>query len=90
LREQIDGKIFVVFNESFSTPNGPDLVVYLTKNSSATSRDDISKGVELGELKSITGKQVYEVSTNLNIKEYNSVSIHCKAFNVPWSYAPLT
>jgi len=85
--EEKDGKTFVVFGENFSTPNGPDLVVYLTKNSAKTTRQDISDGIELGELKSTKGKQTYEITGDAS--QYNSVSIHCKAFNVPWSYAPL-
>ena len=87
--EQKDGKFFIVFGDNFSTPNGPDLVVYLTKNSSKTTRDDIVKGEVLGELKSIIGKQTYEIPSNINIEEYKSVSIQCRAFNVPWSFAPL-
>jgi len=82
-----DNKFFVVFGENFSTPNGPNLVVYLTKNTTPTTREDIKAGIVLGELKSIVGKQVYEVPSGIDVKEFNSVSIHCRAFNVPWSYA---
>lgn len=87
--ESRDGKFFVVFGENFSTPNGPDLVVYLTKNSGPTTREDLKQGVELGELKSLKGKQVYEFPAGVDALQYNSVSIHCRSFNVPWSYAPL-
>lgn len=87
--ESSGGKNYVVFSDDFSTPNGPDLVVYLTKNTGATTRDDIKEGVQLAELKSIAGKQVYEVPSGVDVAQYNSVTIHCRAFNVPWSYAPL-
>ncbi len=87
--EQRDGIFFVVFQDNFETPNGPDLVVYLTRNSEPTKRDDISNGIKLGELKSTVGKQVYEIPSELNINDFKSVSIHCRAFNVPWSYARL-
>jgi len=83
-----DGDHFLLFNESFVTPNGPDLVVYFTKNSAPTTRTDIANGVVLGDLKSLQGKQVYKIPREINIDEFNSVSIHCRAFNVPWSYAP--
>jgi hypothetical protein len=46
------------------------------------------RGIELGELKSIKGKQVYEIPKGTQLSEYNSVTIQCRAFNVPWSYAP--
>jgi len=86
--EQKDGSYFLVLGDDFDTPNGPDLVLYLTKNSDPTTRSDISQGIEIGKLKSTTGMQVYELG-DINLDEYNSVSIHCRAFNVPWSYAPL-
>ena len=88
LQEQ-DGKTFVVFEDDFSTPNGPDLVVYLTKNSEPTERNDVSEGQELGELKSTVGKQVYEIPAGVDVNDFSSVTIHCRAFNVPWSYARL-
>ncbi len=87
--QTVDGKHFVVFGDDFSTPAGPDLVVYLTKNLGPTERADIQAGIELGELKSTAGKQVFEIPQGIDISEYFSVTIHCRAFNVPWSYAPL-
>lgn len=87
--ESKDGRHYVVFGDDFTTPNGPDLVVYLTKNTAPSSRQDVRDGIQLAPLKSTTGKQVYEVPDNVNVGEYNSITIHCRAFNVPWSYAPL-
>jgi len=84
-----DGTSFVVFGEDFSTPNGPDIVVYLTKNSGDTTRDDIKAGLVLEKLKSTSGKQVYSIPAGTDVSQYNSVSLHCRAFNVPWSYASL-
>ena len=87
--EEQNGKLFVVFGDDFTTPNGPDLVVYLTKNSAPSIRADVQNGIELQELKSTRGMQVYAIPENAAIDDYNSVTIHCRAFNVPWSYAPL-
>lgn len=87
--EEKGGRHYVVFGDDFSTPNGPDLVVYLTKNSGKTSREDVKQGLQLAELKSVKGKQVYEIPAGTDASQYNSVTIHCRAFNVPWSYAPL-
>lgn len=87
--ETKDGSSFVVFGEDFSTPNGPDIVVYLTKNTGGTTRDDVKAGLVLEKLKSTAGKQVYSVPAGTDVSQYNSVSLHCRAFNVPWSYAPL-
>lgn len=84
-----DGRHFLVFGDNFDTPNGPDLQVYLTKNTGPTERADIPAGIALGKLKSLKGKQVYQLPSDIAIADYHSVTIHCKAFNVPWSFAPL-
>ena len=81
---------FIVLQSDFSTPAGPDLVLYLTKNSATSSRADIKAGIEIGDLKSTTGMQMYKLPAGTDISQYNSVTIHCKAFNVPWSFAPLS
>lgn len=86
---QKDGDQFVMFGDDFSTPNGPDLVVYLTKNTAPSTRDDVANGLTLGPLKSLNGKQVYDIPAGTDTSQFNSVTIHCRAFNVPWSYAPL-
>jgi glycine/D-amino acid oxidase-like deaminating enzyme/nitrite reductase/ring-hydroxylating ferredoxin subunit/DMSO/TMAO reductase YedYZ heme-binding membrane subunit len=85
----VDGRAVVVFEDDFETPNGPDLRVYLTPNAGPTERADIREGVLLGKLKSIRGMQAYDVPEGTRLDDYRSVSIHCQAFNVPWSYAPL-
>lgn len=78
---------YAVFDQNFKTPNGPDIRVYLTKNSAPTQRDDIKAGIELGVLKSVDGKQTYVIPIGTKIEDFHSISLHCKAFNVPWSYA---
>jgi len=88
--QQQDGKSFIVLGEDFATPAGPDLVLYLTKNLEKTTREDVRAGLQIEKLKSTTGKQVYEVPAGTDLAQYNSVTIHCRAFNVPWSYAPLS
>ncbi|HEY4673462.1 MAG TPA: DM13 domain-containing protein [Nitrososphaerales archaeon] len=87
--ENKDGKYFLVFGDAFTTPNGPDLVVYLTKNTGPSTRQDVRDGIQLAPLKSVMGKQVYEIPEGVDVNQFNSVTIHCRAFNVPWSYAPL-
>ncbi|MBM3897476.1 MAG: hypothetical protein FJ358_02985 [Thaumarchaeota archaeon] len=89
MMEERDGKYFIVFGDNFTTPNGPDLVVYLTRNTGPSTRQDVRDGIQLAPLKSTMGKQVYEIPDGIDIKQFNSVTIHCRAFNVPWSYAPL-
>ncbi len=88
LEKNADGLYFVIFANDFSTPNGPDLRVYVTKNSGPTQREDVPAGINLGKLKSTTGKQVYALPPGTDVQSYLSITIHCEAFNVPWSYAP--
>ncbi|MBI4181938.1 MAG: DM13 domain-containing protein [Candidatus Aenigmarchaeota archaeon] len=86
---QANGSWYVVFGEDFATPNGPDLVVYLTPNQEPTQREDIGEGIVLGDLRALEGRQAYPIPRDVNVSLFHSVTIHCRAFNVPWSYAPL-
>ncbi len=69
------GKHIVQF-ENFSSINGPDLKVYISKTENA------SEFVNLGPLKSTTGKQSYDISGMLDYDEYKFVLIWCKQFSV--------
>ncbi len=69
--------------DSFSTTNGPDLYVYLSKQAMPVNF------VELGKLKSTNGSQVYNFTTTGDLTDYIYVCIHCKAFNHLFGYALL-
>ncbi|MEO6285787.1 MAG: DM13 domain-containing protein [Dyadobacter sp.] len=69
-----DGKYSLVLDQ-FSTNNGPDLHVYLSKQ--ATPKDFI----DLGSLKSTRGTQVYEINGTPHFAEYKYALIHCQQFN---------
>lgn len=69
-----DGNSSLVLDQ-FSTNNGPDLHVYLSKQ--ATPKDFI----DLGSLKSIRGTQVYEINEKSDLTEYKYALIHCQQFN---------
>ncbi len=80
---------YVVFSNNFLAANGYDLGVYLVRSVNSPNRGDIERGLTLGSLKSINGTQVYPIPYYVNIHEFNSVVIHSREFNVPWSYATL-
>lgn len=82
----VEGKPFVRF-ENFRVTNGPDLYVYLSK--SDNPRDDIGDFINLGRLKGNEGNQNYEIPQGVDVSEYKSVIIWCKAFSVLFSYALL-
>lgn len=71
----------VVLLEPFDSQNGPDLKVYLSKDVNATSY------ISLGNLKSISGKQSYNVPGTPNINEYTHVHIWCEQFSVVFGVA---
>lgn len=77
-----NGKYAVVL-DPFSSQNGPDLKVYLSKDVNATSY------LRLGNLKSTIGKQTYPVPGTPTIKEYNFVHVWCEAFTVVFARAEI-
>lgn len=84
-----DGSRFLRLDD-FSVTNGPDLFVYLTKNPSPSSGGDVKAGFEnLGRLKGNQGSQNYEIPADLNLEDFGSVVIYCRAFSVLFSPATL-
>jgi len=77
-----NGNLFVVL-DPYSSSNGPDLRVYLSRNETATSF------VNLGLLKSTMGKQSYAVPVSVNINEFSHVHIWCQQFSVQFGRAML-
>jgi len=71
----LDNNKYTLKLENFSTTNGPDLKVYLSKASSPV--DFIS----LGNLKSTNGNQVYEITGSPDFSKYRYVLIHCERYN---------
>lgn len=83
ITETPDGPV-LVFSEDFSTTSGPDLFVYLSPNKSA---DPLGEFVSLGELKSNSGAQAYNLPDNY--QDFESVTVWCRAFGVKFTYANL-
>jgi hypothetical protein len=77
-----NGKFTVVL-DPFSSENGPDLKVYLSKDANATEY------VRLGDLKSTMGRQSYEVPGTPDIDEYPFVHVWCEKFSVVFARAEI-
>lgn len=76
--------------ENLDVTNGPDLRVYLAKSSEVNESSDLDAGfIDLGKLKGNRGDQNYEIPDDIDISEYNTVVIHCRAFNTLFSTANL-
>lgn len=69
--------------ENFSTTNGPDLKVYLSKAASPL------EFISLGSLKSTNGNQVYPINGTPDFSQYRYVLIHCEKYNHLYGSAEL-
>ena len=77
-----NGKKTVVL-DPFSSQNGPDLKIYLSKDENA------SQYISLGAMKSTTGKQSYEITGMPDLAEYKFVLVWCQQFSVLFGKAEL-
>ncbi len=66
----------VMVLDPFSSENGPDLKVYLSTDQKATEY------INLGALKSTTGKQSYVVTGMPDLDQYKYVLIWCQQYSV--------
>ena len=70
-----NGKKVLLLN-TFSSSNGPDLRVYLSTSTGATMF------VNLGKLKSTSGKQTYSIPDGTDINQFKFALIWCQQFSV--------
>jgi hypothetical protein len=77
-----NGKKTVVL-DPFSSQNGPDLKIYLSKD------ENSSQYINLGAMKSTTGKQSYEITGMPDLAEYKFVLVWCQEFSVLFGKAEL-
>lgn len=76
------GQLVVLLNP-YSSQNGPDLKVYLSKDA------DASEYIRLGNLKSTMGSQSYTVLGTPDLNEYNYVHVWCERYTVVFARAEL-
>jgi len=84
-----DGKVILRF-ENLNSANGPDLHVYLSKQVSPATTQQVMDGVEVGKLQATTGASNYELAATTDITQFKSVVIYCKSFSVVFGYANLS
>lgn len=82
-----DGSRVLTFEE-LDTDNGPDLRVYLV-NGSVDQGSVNGDFVDLGGLKGNKGNQQYEIPADVDISQFTTVSIWCRAFSVSFAVADL-
>lgn len=78
-----DSMLTLVFDSLFLINNGPALHVYLSKEIQPLNF------IDLGDLKSTNGGQIYDIADMPNFTVYKYALVHCKAYNHLFSYAEL-
>jgi hypothetical protein len=84
-----DGKVILRF-ENLNAANGPDLHVYLSKDTSPATTQQVMNSLEVGKLKATTGASNYELSATTDVTQFKSVVIYCKSFSVVFGFANLS
>jgi hypothetical protein len=69
-----------------------DKQIYLVAANDATDNKSVIRAgfVDLGAMKGNRGDQNYAVPTNIDLGQYQSVTIWCRRFGVNFATAPLT
>jgi hypothetical protein len=85
-----DGQLILRL-ENFKAANGPDLFVSLSGHPMPRSTAEAHESGyrEIARLKASQGNQNYELPADLDISQYRSVVIYCRAFSVVFSTAEL-
>lgn len=79
---EADGKRYVRY-ENFKTINGPDLFVYLAKDTGA------KEFINLGTIRATEGNVNYEIPDGTDLSQYHYVLTWCKTFSVLFNSADL-
>lgn len=84
-------KTLISFNKAFKTKRGPDLKVFLSKQSigDVTGKTATNDSVLIAVLKSNKGAQTYELPAGINLDDYQSLLIHCEQYSVLWGGAAI-
>lgn len=83
-----NGQRYLEFDNTFSSDRGPDLFVLLHRDRNPNNYDS-DNFVRLGRLQNTKGKQRYAIPANVNVNDFKSAVIWCRAFNVTFGFAPL-
>lgn len=84
-----DGRTIVRL-ENMEIVTGPDLYVYLAKEADPLFPEDVTTGfVSLGDLKAQSGDQNYIVPAEIELSDWGSVVIWCKAYKVLFATATI-
>jgi Electron transfer DM13 len=86
---KVNGKRYLEFDKAFTTAQGPKVRVLLHRNDTVPVNLKAQDYVTIATLQKFDGAQRYEIPDNLDLKDFKSVAIWCKKFNVTFGYARL-
>ena len=84
-----DGKRYLEIDESFTTVEGPDVLVVMYRDSTVPVNLEEENYLTIAPLQSFSGTQRYELPEELSLDEYQAVAVWCREFNVTFGYASL-
>ena len=89
---QGENNLEVFLERDFEVGPGPAYHVYLSSGTDIRSNDDFNSAsnIDIGQLKSFAGSQIYKIPSTTSFSEYKSVVIWCEAFKQLISSASLT
>ena len=79
----LTGTIYQLKLMNFSSSNGPDLRVYLSKEMNPVTY------IDLGPLKATGGNQIYQINGMPDFTQYKYALVHCRQFNHLFGWALL-
>ena len=83
-----DGTYYLQLSD-FHTSNGPDVRVYLVKDTSAEKGANAGQFIDLGPIKGNVGNQRYRLPEAAELDQVKSIAIWCARFNVGFGGATL-
>ena len=86
-----NGSQVLMLDENFSTNSGPDLKIFLSRQSisSLTGKNAINDAILVSPLQSNRGAQEYVLPANIDLSQFQSVIIHCESFSKLWGGSSL-
>lgn len=83
-----NGDHYLLFKNDFETVMAPDLRVILHKEIIPQSYNS-ANSIDLAPLAKIKGQQIYKLPKGIDIKQFQSIIVWCRQFNVTFGTAAL-
>ena len=82
---------YIVLSDDVKTKSAPDLKIFLSKKSlsSITGKNATKEAVLVSKLKKAKGGQSYKLPSTIQLKNYNSIIIHCEEYGIFWGGSSL-